>query len=231
MKLGHRRNYHRRQAPQEKGLLRNYEIFVNLCLTFVWSSLVNTTDDRSCRQTLKTVPTKIEFWARPGPGSDHCSVVPLSIIINIQHNISLCRGTQLGPGNQPAQWRFCSELGSGQPLYLLWNITLNIKLYLVPTTNECSRGIGVTDTFIFCSKMGGGITQWCFLTISHFWGISRENIGRHTYSVVLKFFVERTDFTKSLMSTKKQLNIIVNKKQRTWNFNFLYLFQMQNSIL
>ena len=43
----------------------------------------------------------------------------------------------------------------------------------------------------------------------------RENIGRHTYSVVLKFFVERTDFTKSLMSTKKQLNIIVNKKQRT----------------
>ena len=61
--------------------------------------------------------------------------------------------------------------------------------------------------------------------------ISRENIGRHTYSVVLKFFVERTDFTKSLMSTKKQLNIIVNKKQRTWNFNFLYLFQMQNSIL
>jgi len=44
---------------------------------------------------------------------------------------------------------------------------------------------------------------------------TRENIGRHTYSVVLKFFVERTDFTKSLMSTKKQLNIIVNKKQRT----------------
>ena len=43
----------------------------------------------------------------------------------------------------------------------------------------------------------------------------RENIGRHTYSVVLKFFVERPDFTKSLMSTKKQLNIIVNKKQRT----------------
>ena len=42
----------------------------------------------------------------------------------------------------------------------------------------------------------------------------RENIGRHTYSVVLKFFVERTDFTKSLMSTKKQLNIIVNNKQR-----------------
>ena len=43
----------------------------------------------------------------------------------------------------------------------------------------------------------------------------RENIGRHTYSVVLNFFVERTDFTISLMSTKKQLNIIVNKKQRT----------------
>ena len=32
--------------------------------------------------------------------------------------------------------------------------------------------------------------------------------------MVLKFFVERTDFTKSLMSTKKQLNIIVNKKKR-----------------
>ena len=45
-------------------------------------------------------------------------------------------------------------------------------------------------------------------------GSARENIGRHTYSAVLKFFVERTDFTKSLMSTKKQLNIIVNKKQR-----------------
>ena len=45
--------------------------------------------------------------------------------------------------------------------------------------------------------------------------LPREKIGRHTYSVVLKFFVERTDFTKSLMSTKKQLNIIVNKKQRT----------------
>ena len=43
----------------------------------------------------------------------------------------------------------------------------------------------------------------------------RENIGRHTWAVVLKFFVERTDFTKLLMSTKKQLNIIVNKKQRT----------------
>ena len=42
----------------------------------------------------------------------------------------------------------------------------------------------------------------------------RENIGRHTWAVVLKFFVERTDFTKSLMSTKKQLNIIVNNKQR-----------------
>ena len=27
----------------------------------------------------------------------------------------------------------------------------------------------------------------------------RENIGRHTYSVVLNFFVERTDFTKSLI--------------------------------
>ena len=38
-------------------------------------------------------------------------------------------------------------------------------------------------------------------------------------SVVLKFFVERTYFTKSLMSTKKQLNIIVNKKQRTLKFS------------
>ena len=37
--------------------------------------------------------------------------------------------------------------------------------------------------------------------------------------MVLKFFVERTDFTKSLMSTKKQLNIIVNKKQGTLNFS------------
>ena len=44
---------------------------------------------------------------------------------------------------------------------------------------------------------------------------TRENIGRHTYSVVLNFFVERPDFTKSLMATKKQLSIIVNKKQRT----------------
>ena len=42
----------------------------------------------------------------------------------------------------------------------------------------------------------------------------RENIGRHTWAVVLKFFVERTDFTKSQMSTKKQLNITVNNKQR-----------------
>ena len=41
---------------------------------------------------------------------------------------------------------------------------------------------------------------------------TRENIGKHTYSVVLKVFVARTDFTKSLMSTKKQLNIIVNNK-------------------
>ena len=44
--------------------------------------------------------------------------------------------------------------------------------------------------------------------------VVRENIGRNTYSVVLKFFVERTDFTKSLMSKKKQLNVIVNNKQR-----------------
>ena len=46
------------------------------------------------------------------------------------------------------------------------------------------------------------------------WVWSRDNIGIHTYAVVLNFFVERTDFTKSLMSTKKQLNIIVNNKQR-----------------
>ena len=63
------------------------------------------------------------------------------------------------------------------------------------------------------------------------WPVTRENIGRHTYSVVLKFFVERTDFTKSLMSTKKQLNVIVNNKQRNWILSFLYLFQMQNSVL
>ena len=43
---------------------------------------------------------------------------------------------------------------------------------------------------------------------------ARENIGRHTWAVVLKFFAERTYFTKSQMSTKKQLNIIVNNKQR-----------------
>ena len=42
----------------------------------------------------------------------------------------------------------------------------------------------------------------------------RENIGRHAYLVVLKFFVERTDFTQTQMSTNKQLNIIVNNKQR-----------------
>ena len=75
------------------------------------------------------------------------------------------------------------------------------------------------------------IVSWASSPICTVLYWSWENIGRHTYSVVLKFFVERTDFTKSLMSTKKQLNIIVNKKQRTWNFNFLYLFQMQNSIL
>ena len=39
--------------------------------------------------------------------------------------------------------------------------------------------------------------------------------GTLTQAVVLKFFVERTFFTKSLMATKKELNIIVNKKQRT----------------
>ena len=42
----------------------------------------------------------------------------------------------------------------------------------------------------------------------------KENSRRHICAVVLKFFVERTDFTKSLMSTKKELNIIVNNKQR-----------------
>ena len=42
----------------------------------------------------------------------------------------------------------------------------------------------------------------------------RENIGRHTWAVILKFFAERTCLTKSQMSTKKQLNIIVNNKQR-----------------
>ena len=60
---------------------------------------------------------------------------------------------------------------------------------------------------------------WNFFELIFWRYPPRENIGRHTYSVVLKFFVERTDFTKSLMSTKKQLNIIVNKKQRTWNFS------------
>ena len=54
---------------------------------------------------------------------------------------------------------------------------------------------------------------------------SRENIGRHTYSVVLKFFVERTDFTKSLMSTKKQLSNIVNNKQRNWILFFYIYFR------
>ena len=43
---------------------------------------------------------------------------------------------------------------------------------------------------------------------------ARENIGRHTFSVVLKFLVERTNFTKLQMSTKKQLNMIVNNKQK-----------------
>ena len=46
-------------------------------------------------------------------------------------------------------------------------------------------------------------------------GGCKENSRRHTCAVILKFFVERPDFTKSLMATKKQLSIIVNKKQRT----------------
>ena len=50
--------------------------------------------------------------------------------------------------------------------------------------------------------------------------LSRENIGRHTWAVVLKFFAERTYFTKSQMSTKKQLNIIVNINKGT-EFYFL----------
>ena len=45
--------------------------------------------------------------------------------------------------------------------------------------------------------------------------LAKENSRRHTRAVILKFFVERPDFTKSLMATKKQLSIIVNKKQRT----------------
>ena len=39
--------------------------------------------------------------------------------------------------------------------------------------------------------------------------------------MVLKFFVERTYFTESLMSTKKQLNIIVSNKQRHWILFFI----------
>ena len=64
----------------------------------------------------------------------------------------------------------------------------------------------------------------------HFWkifsdGKTRENIGRHTWAVVLKFFAERTYFTKSQMSTKKQLNIIVNNKQRNWILFFYIYFR------
>ena len=55
--------------------------------------------------------------------------------------------------------------------------------------------------------------------------LSRENIGRHTWAVVLKFFAERTYFTKSQMSTKKQLNIIVNNKQRNWILFFYIYFR------
>ena len=64
---------------------------------------------------------------------------------------------------------------------------------------------------------------WSFSSLRPFGGGSNL--------VVRPPFVERTDFTKSLMSTKMQLNIIVNNKQRNWIFNFLYLFQMQDSVL
>ena len=55
---------------------------------------------------------------------------------------------------------------------------------------------------------GGGVSSHTvsvcsYNQISGLAVIFRENIGRHTYSVVLNFFVERTDFTKSQMSTKK----------------------------
>ena len=70
---------------------------------------------------------------------------------------------------------------------------------------------------------------WLTLQTSELrWTQSRDNIGIHTWAMVLNFFVERTYFTISLMSTKKQLNIILNNKQRNWILFFLYLFQMQN---
>ena len=107
-------------------------------------------------------------------------------------------------------WQFVE--GRKEPdLYKIWN--------------------GSDNDFLWIIERDAFIHWWLHLLWKHITIEGRENIGRHTYSVVLKFFLERTDFTKSLMSTKKQLNIIVNKKQRTWNFNFLYLFQMQNSIL
>ena len=107
-------------------------------------------------------------------------------------------------------WQFVE--GRKEPdLYKIWN--------------------GSDNDFLWIIERDAFIHWWLHLLWKHITIEGRENIGRHTYSVVLKFFVERPDFTKSLMSTKKQLNIIVNKKRRTWNFIFLYLFQMQNYIL
>ena len=68
--------------------------------------------------------------------------------------------------------------------------------------------------------MGGGAAEKLpFLRLAVARQETRDNIGIHTYSVILNFFVERPDFIKSQMSTKKQNNIIVNKKQRTLNFS------------
>ena len=88
-------------------------------------------------------------------------------------------------------------------------------------------GIYKTENKMECSIQPAWKAWGCESCLT---SLPRENIGRHTWAVVHKFFVERTVFTKSLMSTKKQLKIIVNKKRRTWIFNFLYLFQIQNSI-
>ena len=69
------------------------------------------------------------------------------------------------------------------------------------------------STLCWLQELSHNLLQWELRRDEHRHQ-PRENVGRHTYSVVLKFFVERTDFTKSQMSTKKQLNIIVNNKQR-----------------
>ena len=71
----------------------------------------------------------------------------------------------------------------------------------VPMANSTNRDTGEYES---------GMTRGGSVICSPY----RDNIGIHTWAVVLKFFVERTYFTKSLMSTKKQLNIIVNNKQR-----------------